>query len=44
MGVARSPVVISAPRSRGARAYVALWDEVRDRLGLGVETTAGPAA
>jgi chromosome partitioning protein len=35
MGVARSPVVISAPRSRGARAYVALWEEVRPRLDLG---------
>ena len=43
MGVARAPVVISAPRSRGARAYVALWDEVRVRLDLGIETTPSSA-
>ena len=34
MGVERSPVVIHAPRSRGARAYGELWVEVRERLGL----------
>jgi chromosome partitioning protein len=34
MGVERSPVVVSAPRSRGARAYADLWREVRERLGL----------
>jgi cellulose biosynthesis protein BcsQ len=34
MGVARSPVVVSSPRSRGARAYAELWSEVRDRLSL----------
>jgi chromosome partitioning protein len=34
MGVARSPVAVSAPRSRGARAYAELWAEVRDRLDL----------
>lgn len=34
MGVTRSPVVVQAPRSRGARAYAELWDELRDRLGL----------
>ena len=32
MGVTRSPVVIQFPRSRAARAYRALWDDVRDRL------------
>jgi chromosome partitioning protein len=32
MGVARTPVVIQLPRSRAARAYRALWDDVRDRL------------
>jgi cellulose biosynthesis protein BcsQ len=34
MGVERSPVVVHAPRSRGARAYAALWAEVADRLAL----------
>jgi cellulose biosynthesis protein BcsQ len=34
MGVDRAPVVVRAPRSRGARAYTALWAELRDRLGL----------
>ncbi|HEX5367683.1 MAG TPA: ParA family protein [Acidimicrobiales bacterium] len=34
MGVDRAPVVVRAPRSRGARAYEALWDELRPRLGL----------
>jgi chromosome partitioning protein len=34
MGVERSPVVVSAPHSRAARAYRSLWDEVRPRLGL----------
>jgi chromosome partitioning protein len=34
MGVDRVPVVISSPRSRGARAYAELWTEVRDRLAL----------
>jgi chromosome partitioning protein len=32
MGVTRSPVVVQFPRSRAARAYRALWDDVRDRL------------
>ena len=32
MGVTRRPVVIQFPRSRAARAYRALWDDVRDRL------------
>jgi chromosome partitioning protein len=32
MGVTRSPVVIQFPRSRAARAYRDLWDDVRDRL------------
>lgn len=32
MGVDRSPVVVGAPRSRGARAYTALWTELRARL------------
>jgi len=32
MGVTRSPVVIQFPRSRAARAYRTLWDDVRDRL------------
>jgi cellulose biosynthesis protein BcsQ len=34
MGVERAPVTVSAPRSRGARAYAALWAEVRERLDL----------
>ena len=34
MGVERAPVVVSAPRSRAARAYRSLWDEVRPRLGV----------
>jgi chromosome partitioning protein len=34
MGLSRSPVVISAPRSRGGRAYEELWTEVRSRLGF----------
>ena len=34
MAVERSPVTVSAPRSRGARAYADLWDEVRERLDL----------
>jgi cellulose biosynthesis protein BcsQ len=34
MGVERSPGVVHAPRSRGARAYAGLWAEVRERLGL----------
>jgi cellulose biosynthesis protein BcsQ len=34
MAVERSPVVVHAPRSRGARAYVELWAELRDRLDL----------
>jgi chromosome partitioning protein len=34
MGVERAPVVVSAPRSRAARAYRSLWDEVRPRLGI----------
>ena len=33
MGVDRAPVVVRAPRSRGARAYTALWAELRERLG-----------
>jgi chromosome partitioning protein len=34
MGVYRAPVVVRAPRSRGARAYTALWAELQERLGL----------
>ena len=34
MGVTRSPVVIQFPRSRAARAYRTLWDDVRDRLDI----------
>ena len=34
MGIERSPVTVSAPRSRGARAYADLWAEVRERLAL----------
>jgi cellulose biosynthesis protein BcsQ len=34
MGVERSPVVVHAPRSRAAKAYRSLWDELRGRLGL----------
>jgi len=36
MGSHRAPLVAFAPASRGARAYGALWQEVRDRLGLSV--------
>jgi cellulose biosynthesis protein BcsQ len=32
MGVHRLPLVEHSPRSRAARAYRALWDEVRQRL------------
>ena len=32
MGVSRVPVVVDKPRSRGAKAYAALWTEVRERL------------
>ncbi len=34
MGVDRAPVVVSSPRSRGARAYTALWAELRERLAI----------
>lgn len=34
MGVERAPVMDFAPRSAGARAYRALWEEVRPKLGL----------
>jgi len=34
MGVSRAPVVVDKPRSRGAKAYAALWIEVRERLGI----------
>ena len=34
MGVDRAPVVVSSPRSRGARAYTALWAEMRERLAI----------
>jgi cellulose biosynthesis protein BcsQ len=34
MGVKRSPVVVQAPRSRGGKAYAALWAEVRERLSI----------
>jgi chromosome partitioning protein len=34
MGVQRAPVVVTAPRSRSARAYVELWVELRERLEL----------
>lgn len=30
----RSPLVEHAPNSRAARAYRALWDEIRERLGI----------
>ena len=32
MGVHRQPVATFAPRSRSARAYAALWDEIVTRL------------
>ncbi|MGH9213927.1 MAG: ParA family protein [Acidimicrobiales bacterium] len=32
MGVHRTPVVVSLPRSRAARAYRALWEEIRKRV------------
>ena len=32
MGLSREPVVLSAPRSPAARAYTALWAEVRERV------------
>ena len=34
MALERSPVVVHAPRSRGARAYAGLWGELRERLAL----------
>jgi chromosome partitioning protein len=34
MGVQRAPVVITQPRSPAARAYAALWDELRGALQL----------
>ena len=33
MGLERRPVTDYAPRSTAARAYRALWDEVRSRVG-----------
>jgi len=32
MGLNREPVVLGAPRSPAARAYTALWAEVRERV------------
>jgi chromosome partitioning protein len=37
MGVHRAAVADFAPRGRAARAYVALWDEVQERLGTGLD-------
>lgn len=34
MGVERSPVVVTSPRTRSARAYAELWTELRARLQL----------
>jgi chromosome partitioning protein len=34
MGVRRAPVVIDRPHSRAGRAYLGLWSEVRDRVGV----------
>ena len=33
MGLRRSPVVVTQPRHKAARAYAALWDELRGALG-----------
>ena len=33
MGLRRSPVVVTQPRHKAARAYAALWDELRGGLG-----------
>ena len=35
MGVHRAPLALFAPNSTSAKAYDELWQEVRDRLGLG---------
>ena len=40
MGVRRAPVVATLPRSPAAKAYVALWERVRDTLD-GAETARG---
>jgi hypothetical protein len=32
MGAHRAAIAEFAPRSRGARAYAALWDEIQARL------------
>ena len=31
MGLTREPVVVTAPRSPGAKGYAALWERVRDK-------------
>jgi chromosome partitioning protein len=36
MGLQRAPVVATAPRSRAAAAFEKLWDEVGERLALGI--------
>jgi chromosome partitioning protein len=37
MGLHRAALAEFAPRSRAARAYAALWDEVQERLGTGLD-------
>jgi len=32
MGIERAPVCDYAPRSRSARAYRMLWDEIKERI------------
>jgi chromosome partitioning protein len=36
MGLRRAPVVATLPRSPAAKAYVALWERVRDTLDGGL--------
>lgn len=41
MGVQRTPVVVSAPKSTAATAYAALWRETQDRLAARAQTGDG---
>lgn len=43
MGVHRTPLITSAPHSAAAKAYAALWGEIRDRLGLSAASGRDPS-
>jgi len=43
MSVQRAPVAASAPRSQAARYYRDLWQEAKDRAGLGLRRSPGRA-